>query len=123
MCELPVNALLADEFLDYFDGFSIGSNDLTQTTLGVDRDSGLNIEQGDERNEAVKMLMRLAVHACKLHKKYSGICGQAPSDFPELTRWLVHQRIESISFSPDALLEMRQVVANAEAEFDEIPGV
>ena len=117
MCELPVNALLSNEFLEIFDGFSIGSNDLTQTTLGVDRDSGLKIEEGDERNEAVKALMHTAIKACVRHKKYSGICGQAPSDFPELTQWLVHQGIESISFSPDALLEMRNVVADAEHEF------
>ncbi|MEK9194776.1 MAG: putative PEP-binding protein, partial [Patescibacteria group bacterium] len=116
MCELPVNALLAYEFLDDFDGFSIGSNDLTQTTLGMDRDSGMTIDDGDERNEAVKMLMRLAIHACRHQKKYSGICGQAPSDFPELTRWLVEQGIESISFNADALLEMIPVVVEAEKE-------
>lgn len=117
MCELPVNALLSYEFLDYFDGFSIGSNDLTQTTLGMDRDSGMTIDEGDERNEAVKMLMRFAIDACRDRGKYSGICGQAPSDFPELTRWLVKHRIESISFNADALLEMIPVVVKAEKEF------
>lgn len=116
MCELPVNALLAEKFLEDFDGFSIGSNDLTQTTLGLDRDSGLIIDEGDERNDAVKALMEKAIRACTAEKKYSGICGQAPSDFPELTRWLVHQGIESISFNADVLLEMRKVVADAECE-------
>jgi pyruvate,water dikinase len=117
MCELPVNALLPYEFLRDFDGFSIGSNDLTQTTLGIDRDSGMTIDGGDERNEAVKMLMRFAITACRDQKKYSGICGQAPSDFPELTRWLVEQGIESVSFSPDALFEMIPVVVEAEKAF------
>ena len=117
MCELPINALLSYEFLDDFDGFSIGSNDLTQMTLGLDRDSGMTVDDGDARNEAVKMLMRFAIHACRHQRKYSGICGQAPSDFPELTRWLVEQRIESISFSPDALLEMIPVVVEAEKKF------
>lgn len=119
MCELPVNALLAEKFLEDFDGFSIGSNDLTQTTLGLDRDSGLVIDEGDERNDAVKELMRQAIRACERNKKYSGICGQAPSDFPELTRWLVQMGIQSISFSADALLQMRQVVADAEREFND----
>ena len=116
MCELPVNAILADKFLNHFDGFSIGSNDLTQTTLGMDRDSGMTIEEGDERNEAVKFLMHSAIEACKQHKKYSGICGQAPSDFPELTKWLVQQGIASISFNADALLEMTHIVQDAEKE-------
>lgn len=117
MCELPVNALLSHEFLEDFDGFSIGSNDLTQTTLGVDRDSGMTIDDGDERNGAVKMLMRFAIDACRDQGKYSGICGQAPSDFPELTSWLVQQGIESISFNADALLEMIPVVVEAEKKF------
>lgn len=117
MCELPVNALLSYEFLRDFDGFSIGSNDLTQTTLGMDRDSGMTVDDGDERNEAVKMLMRFAIDACRDQGKYSGICGQAPSDFPELTRWLVDKGIESISFNADALLEMIPVVVEAEKEF------
>ena len=86
-------------------------------TLGLDRDSGMTVDDGDARNEAVKMLMRFAIHACRHQKKYSGICGQAPSDFPELTRWLVEQRIESISFNPDALLEMIPVVVEAEKAF------
>jgi len=115
MCELPVNALMADEFLDLFDGFSIGSNDLTQLTLGVDRDSGL-LEGYDERNPAVKQLMSLAIEACKKQKKYIGICGQAPSDFPEITTWLVEQGIESISLNPDSILTMYDVVLKAEQQ-------
>ncbi|HEX5636178.1 MAG TPA: phosphoenolpyruvate synthase, partial [Gammaproteobacteria bacterium] len=98
MCEIPANALLADQFLRNVDGFSIGSNDLTQLTLGVDRDSGL-IEGFDERNEAVTLMMKMAIEACKKAGKYVGICGQAPSDFPEITRWLVEQGISSISLN------------------------
>jgi len=113
MCELPVNALMADEFLELFDGFSIGSNDLTQLTLGVDRDSGL-LQGYDERNPAVKQLMSLAIKACKKQNKYIGICGQAPSDFPEMTTWLVQQGIESISLNPDSILPMYDVVLEAE---------
>ena len=115
MCELPVNALMADEFLELFDGFSIGSNDLTQLTLGVDRDSGL-LEGYDERNPAVKQLMSLAIEACKKQNKYIGICGQAPSDFPEITTWLVEQGIESISLNPDSILPMYDVVLKAEQQ-------
>ncbi|MEW5757061.1 MAG: phosphoenolpyruvate synthase [Pseudomonadota bacterium] len=114
MCEIPANALLADDFLEHFDGFSIGSNDLTQLTLGVDRDSGL-VTSGDERNPAVLKLMALAIEACKRNRKYIGICGQAPSDFPEMTQWLVEQGIESISLNPDSVLRMTQVVLEMEA--------
>jgi pyruvate,water dikinase len=114
MCEIPANALLADQFLDHFDGFSIGSNDLTQLTLGVDRDSGL-VSGVDERNPAVLKLMEMAIEACKRRGKYIGICGQAPSDFPEITRWLVEQGIESISLNPDSVLRMTQVVLEMEA--------
>ena len=113
MCELPVNAILAEEFLKLFDGFSIGSNDLTQLTLGVDRDSGL-LQGYDERNPAVKKLMAMAIEACKKQNKYIGICGQAPSDFPEMTSWLVQQGIESISLNPDSILKMYPVVLDAE---------
>ncbi|MDH5545966.1 MAG: phosphoenolpyruvate synthase [Gammaproteobacteria bacterium] len=113
MCEIPSNALLADEFLQHFDGFSIGSNDLTQLTLGVDRDSGI-VAGFDERNPAVLSLMEMAIKACKQHEKYVGICGQAPSDYPEITRWLVEQEIDSISLNPDAVLRMRQTVIEAE---------
>jgi pyruvate,water dikinase len=114
MCELPANALLADRFLDDFDGFSIGSNDLTQLTLGVDRDSGL-LTGYDERNEAVGILMEMAITACRRRNKYVGICGQAPSDFPEITAWLVEKGITSISLNPDSVFEMREIVAAEEA--------
>jgi pyruvate,water dikinase len=112
MCEIPSNALLADKFLEKFDGFSIGSNDLTQLTLGMDRDAGMT--GGDERNEAVLALMEMAIKAAKKHGKYIGICGQAPSDFPEITRWLVEQGIESMSLNPDSVLPMTQVVLETE---------
>ncbi len=113
MCEIPANALLADQFLEHFDGFSIGSNDLTQLTLGVDRDSGI-VTGFDERNPAVLQLMELAIEACRRHNKYVGICGQAPSDYPEITRWLVEHEIVSISLNPDSLLAMNQVVLEME---------
>lgn len=114
MCEIPANALLADQFLEKFDGFSIGSNDLTQLALGMDRDAGMS--GGDERNEAVLKLMEMAIEACKKHNKYIGICGQAPSDFPEITRWLVERGIESMSLNPDSVLPMTQVVLETEAK-------
>ena len=115
MCEIPANALLADQFLEHFDGFSIGSNDLTQLTLGVDRDSGL-VTGVDERNPAVLKLMEMAIEACKRHGKYVGICGQAPSDFPEITEWLVERGIGSISLNPDSILRMTQVVLEMEKQ-------
>jgi pyruvate,water dikinase len=105
MCELPANALLADEFLEYFDGFSIGSNDLTQLTLGLDRDSGIVAHLFDERNPAVKKLLAMAIKACKDQGKYVGICGQGPSDHPDLAKWLMEQGIDSVSLNPDAVLE------------------
>lgn len=105
MCELPSNALLADEFLEYFDGFSIGSNDLTQLTLGLDRDSGLIADKFDERNPAVKKLLKLAIEACKAQGKYVGICGQGPSDHADFADWLVAQGIESVSLNPDTVVE------------------
>ncbi|SES21431.1 phosphoenolpyruvate synthase [Vreelandella subterranea] len=105
MCELPANALLADEFLEHFDGFSIGSNDLTQLTLGLDRDSGIVAHLFDERNEAVKKLLSMAIQACRAQGKYVGICGQGPSDHPDFAKWLMEQGIDSISLNPDAVLE------------------
>ncbi len=105
MCELPANALLADEFLEHFDGFSIGSNDLTQLTLGLDRDSGIVAHLFDERNPAVKKLLAMAIQACKAQGKYVGICGQGPSDHPDLAKWLMEQGIDSVSLNPDAVLE------------------
>ncbi|EMM7155014.1 phosphoenolpyruvate synthase [Pseudomonas aeruginosa] len=105
MCELPSNALLADEFLEFFDGFSIGSNDLTQLTLGLDRDSGIVAHLFDERNPAVKKLLANAIAACNKAGKYIGICGQGPSDHPDLARWLMEQGIESVSLNPDLVLD------------------
>jgi len=105
MCELPTNALLADEFLNHFDGMSIGSNDMTQLTLGLDRDSSIVAKAFDERDEAVKKLLAMSIAACKRRGKYVGICGQGPSDHPELARWLVDQGIESMSLKPDTVVE------------------
>lgn len=105
MCELPSNAVLAPQFLEYFDGMSIGSNDMTQLALGLDRDSGLVAHLFDERNEAVKTLMSLAIKACTDSGKYIGICGQGPSDHPDLAAWLLEQRIESMSLNPDTVVE------------------
>ena len=113
MCEIPSNALLADEFLEYFDGYSIGSNDLTQLTLGIDRDSSL-VSSFDERNPAVLKLMHMAIAACKKQDKYVGICGQAPSDHPEITEWLVQQGIDSISLNPDSVLTMINIIYETE---------
>jgi pyruvate,water dikinase len=104
MCELPSNALLADQFLDYFDGFSIGSNDLTQLTLGLDRDSGLIAHLFDERDPAIKTLLAMAIKACKARGKYVGICGQGPSDHADFAAWLVEQGIDSVSLNPDTVL-------------------
>ncbi len=105
MCELPSNALLADEFLEHFDGFSIGSNDMTQLTLGLDRDSGVIAHLFDERDPAVKKLLSMAIQACIKANKYIGICGQGPSDHPDLARWLMEQGIESVSLNPDSVLD------------------
>ncbi len=104
MCEIPANAIMAEAFLEYFDGFSIGSNDLTQLTLGLDRDSGLMAHQFDEREESVKILMQRAIRACKAAGKYIGICGQGPSDHPDFAQWLLEQEIDSISLNPDSVL-------------------
>jgi pyruvate,water dikinase len=104
MCEVPTNALLADQYLDHFDGMSIGSNDMTQLTLGLDRDSGLVARLFDERDAAVKQLLAMAIAACRKRGKYVGICGQGPSDHPDFARWLLDQGIESISLNPDSVL-------------------
>lgn len=114
MCEIPSNVILADEFLKVFDDYSIGSNDLPQLTLGVDRDSTLVAHIFDERNEAVKRMLKMAIDACKKEGKYIGICGQAPSDYPEITEFLVENGISSISLNPDSVLKMRQVVVKLE---------
>ena len=113
MCELPSNALLADAYLEYFDGMSIGSNDMTQLTLGLDRDSGVIAHLFDERDAAVKAMMALAIRACRKAKKYIGICGQGPSDHADLARWLVDQGIESISLNPDTVVETWLKLARA----------
>jgi len=105
MCELPTNALLADQFLEHFDGFSIGSNDMTQLVLGVDRDSGSMASHFDERDPAVKAALSLAIRACRKANKYVGICGQGPSDHPDLADWLVAEGISSLSLNPDTVLE------------------
>jgi pyruvate,water dikinase len=105
MCELPTNAVLADRYLQYFDGMSIGSNDMTQLTLGLDRDSGVVAKLFDERDDAVKALLSMAIKACKAQGKYVGICGQGPSDHPEFARWLVDEGIDSLSLNPDTVVE------------------
>ncbi|HEX9159941.1 MAG TPA: phosphoenolpyruvate synthase, partial [Rhizomicrobium sp.] len=105
MCELPTNALLAERYLEFFDGMSIGSNDMTQLALGLDRDSSVVAKSFDERDDAVKALMAMAIKACKRQNKYVGICGQGPSDHPELARWLVEQGIDSLSLNPDTVVE------------------
>ena len=115
MCEIPSNVVLAERFLEHCDGFSIGSNDLTQLTLGVDRDSGL-LTQYDERHEAITRMLKMAIVACQKAGKYVGFCGQAPSDFPEITRWLVEQGISSISLNPDSVISMTDLVLELEAD-------
>ncbi len=105
MCEIPSNAILADEFLQRFDGFSIGSNDMTQMTLALDRDSGLVMDAFDERDPAVKRMLHLAIQACRKANKYVGICGQGPSDYPDLAEWLMKEGIESMSLNPDTVVE------------------
>ena len=112
MCEIPSNALLADAFLEHFDGFSIGSNDLTQFTLGLDRDSAIIAHLFDERDAAVKALLSMAIAACKKAGKYVGICGQGPSDYPDLAQWLMAQGIDSVSLNPDSVVETWLFLAN-----------
>jgi len=114
MCEVPSNAVLAEDFLQFFDGFSIGSNDLTQLTLGLDRDSGLELlaSDFDERDPAVKALLLRAIQACRKESKYVGICGQGPSDHPDLAQWLREQGISSISLNPDTVVDTWTRLAN-----------
>ncbi len=118
MCELPANALLAEEFLEYFDGFSIGSNDLTQLTLGLDRDSALVAHLFREDDPAVLVLLKQAIHACRAAGKYVGICGQGPSDHPQLVRWLVEQGIDSLSLNPDAVGAVGKILQELAGEHD-----
>jgi pyruvate,water dikinase len=114
MCEVPSNAILADAFLEHFDGMSIGSNDLTQLTLGLDRDSAIIAGIFDERDDAVKALLSAAIRACKSAGKYIGICGQGPSDHPDLAEWLLSEGIESMSLNPDTVLETWLLLAGQE---------
>jgi len=114
MCEIPANAVLADQFLEYFDGFSIGSNDMTQLTLGLDRDSGIVAGEFDERDPAVKAMLHLAIQACRRAGKYVGICGQGPSDHPDLAEWLMQEGIESLSLNPDSVIETWLYLAGKE---------
>ena len=114
MCEIPANALLADEFLERFDGFSIGSNDLTQLSLGLDRDSGLIAHLFDERDPAVKKLLSMAIQSAKKAGKYVGICGQGPSDHPDLAKWLMDEGIDSVSLNPDTVVETWMYLAGKE---------
>jgi pyruvate,water dikinase len=115
MCEIPSNVILAEQFLEYFDGFSIGSNDLTQLTLGLDRDSGLVAHSFDERDPAVMALLKQAIQACKAAGKYVGICGQGPSDHPDLAKWLLEQGIDSVSLNPDTVIETWLFMADQKA--------
>ena len=119
MCEVPSNAILAEAFLEHFDGFSIGSNDLTQLTLGLDRDSGLVAGAFDERDAAVKAMFELAIRACRKHGKYVGICGQGPSDHPDLARWLMERGIESLSLNPDTVVSTWLALAEQPAQTSE----
>lgn len=116
MCEVPSNAILAGRFLEHFDGFSIGSNDLTQLTLGVDRDAGGAIASTfDERDDAVKAMLAMAISACRERGRYVGICGQGPSDHPDLAQWLVGQGIESMSLNPDTVVSTWMLLSKQKA--------
>jgi len=114
MCEIPTNVIRADDFLDVFDGFSIGSNDLTQLTLGMDRDSALVAPISNENDPAVRDSVAKAIRACKARGKYIGFCGQAPSDFPDFLKFLISEHIDSCSLNPDAIVAMKFVVAEEE---------
>jgi pyruvate,water dikinase len=114
MCEIPSNAILAEQFLEFFDGFSIGSNDLTQLTLGLDRDSGMELLAADfdERDPAVRALLSKAIQTCLAKGKYVGICGQGPSDHPDFAEWLMQEGISSISLNPDSVVDTWRLLAN-----------
>jgi pyruvate,water dikinase len=113
MCELPTNVILAKDYLEYFDGFSIGSNDLTQLTLGLDRDSGLVAGSFDERDPAVKAMLHMAIKACRDAGKYVGICGQGPSDYPDLALWLRDEGIVALGLNPDTVVDTWRKLAEA----------
>ena len=123
MAEIPSNIIMADEFAQYIDGFSIGSNDLTQLTLGLDRDSALVAHLYDERNEAVKRMLRMLITSAKKTKTKVGICGQGPSDFPDFAQFLVELGIDSISVTPDSLLRTIKAIAEVEAKVPSVDGV
>ncbi len=114
MCEIPSNAILAEQFLEFFDGFSIGSNDLTQLTLGLDRDSGMELLAADfdERDPAVRALLSKAIQTCLAKGKYVGICGQGPSDHPDFAEWLMREGISSISLNPDSVVDTWRLLAS-----------
>jgi len=116
MCELPSNAVLAEEFLEHFDGFSIGSNDMTQLTLGLDRDSSLIAHAFDERDPAVMKMLSMAINTCREKGKYVGICGQGPSDHPDLAKWLLEQGISSVSLNPDTVIDTWLFMAGQQAD-------
>ena len=116
MCEIPSNVLLIDKFLDIFDGFSIGSNDLTQLTLGLDRDSGIVNHVANEKDQSVKMLIAAAIKRCRERKKYIGICGQGPSDYPDFAAFLIEAGIESMSLNPDTIVKTTLAVVKKEWE-------
>ena len=115
MCEIPSNVLMADEFLDIFDGMSIGSNDLTQLVLGLDRDSGIVSHVSNENDPAVKKMIAEVIAKCRKRGKYIGICGQAPSDYPEFTEFLVRHKIESVSLNPDTVIKTTLLIKQAES--------
>ena len=119
MCEIPTNVIRADDFLDVFDGFSIGSNDLTQLTLGMDRDSALVAPISNENDPAVRSLVAEAIKKCKARGKYIGFCGQAPSDYPDFLRFLIANNIDSVSLNPDAIVAMKFEVAEEEKKMEE----
>jgi pyruvate,water dikinase len=121
MCEIPNNVLLIDRFAELFDGFSIGSNDLAQLTLGVDRDSEIVAFDYDERDDGVKEMIRLAVEGCRRNGRHSGLCGQAPSDYPEMAEFLVAIGIDSISLNPDTVLKTTERVLALEKRLDRAP--
>ena len=123
MCEIPNNVVLIDQFARQFDGFSIGSNDLTQLTLGVDRDSEIVAFDYDERDEGVKQMLRLAVEGCARNGIHSGLCGQAPSDYPDMAEYLVQLGIDSISLNPDTVLKTTQRILEMESRLERAPGV
>ena len=123
MCEIPANVILAEEFATRFDGFSIGSNDLTQLVLGVDRDSTDLAKLFDENNEAVKRMMATVIESAHKSKRKVGICGQAPSDYPEIAAFLVRAGIDSISLNPDSVIQVKRRVAKVEKEMGKNPRV